>query len=436
MPASIMTNFRYHPVGQGLFTSSFLSVVGLSQRFTWVFDCGTSSSRHLIDDAMPQVVPTRVISPDKGQLDLVAISHFDEDHVSGLIRLLRRFDIDILLLPYVPLWERMLLAFHEDVGPDDPFLDFFVNPVAYVRANSGEGSIRLILLVPPSGGEDAPAPDEPGPDDKPGEGEWRLDIDKGDPPPELAEDPPVADELIARAQPAVGFLSAGGGLRLRGYWEFLPYNDAAIERKFCPSFRASVEENRDNLLARDADDKSRKQALADLKQAYDDEFGDDPEPRNLISLFLYAGPLGLSPLPALAVTSGLFLRRRLLRFRFRWGGRLKTYWLDGEKGLAQLFTGDGYLHTPERLRRLLTHLKSRRLARLGVLQVMHHGAARNWHLGVANAFAPWVSIFSSDPAHKGYKHPHDPVVQDFARYAPMQVDRTHGAVVHGLFRSR
>src|ERR1043165_6472472 len=132
----IRTNFRYHPVGQGLFTSSFLSVVGLSQRFTWVFDCGTSSSQHLIDDAMSHVVPGRMISPDKGQLDLVAISHFDEDHVSGLIRLLRRFDIDILLLPYVPLWERMLLAFHEDVGPDDPFLDFFVNPVAYLRANS------------------------------------------------------------------------------------------------------------------------------------------------------------------------------------------------------------------------------------------------------------------------------------------------------------
>src|ERR1043165_7325823 len=99
-------------------------------------------------------------------------------------------------------------------------------------------------------------------------------MDKRPPPRERAEDPPIADELAGRAQPAVRFLSAGGGLRLSSYWEFLPYNDAAVERKHCPSFRASVEENRDILLATDADDESRKQALADLKQAYDNEFGD------------------------------------------------------------------------------------------------------------------------------------------------------------------
>jgi hypothetical protein len=431
----IRIRYDYHPVGQGLFTSSRLEHGHFSKPFSWVFDCGTTSSQSLIDAAIPSAMAGLPVIGDKPRFDLVVISHFDNDHISGLVRLLSQVNIDILLLPYLPLWQRLLLAFEERVEPDDPFFAFFTNPLGFLRATIGEGAVRRILFVPASDEEGGPVPDEGGPPEPPGEGldddGWRLDIDKDDPPDDIAEDPAMADELTAAGGPSAGFLRPGGGLRLRGYWEFLPYNDAKVARQGDISFRARVAEHRDNLIARDADDETRAEALTALKAAYDAEFGADSVKRNIVSLFLYAGPLGRWT-DAVSHVFGRILKRSLLRCgTFRASQRGRFYPVAGNR-FAQLFTGDGYLDTPERLQRLIANLKPHRLARLGVLQVMHHGAERNWQIGTARALAPSISIFSSDPAHRKFRHPHAPVVRDFFRQLPLQVDRSHGAAVDGL----
>jgi hypothetical protein len=63
---------------------------------------------------------------------------------------------------------------------------------------------------------------------------------------------------------------------------------------------------------------------------------------------------------------------------------------------------------------------------------MHHGAEDNWHKGVAARITPLFSVFSSDPEHKKYKHPHAPVLRDFWRYGAVQVDKRTGFCVGGL----
>ena len=72
------------------------------------------------------------------------------------------------------------------------------------------------------------------------------------------------------------------------------------------------------------------------------------------------------------------------------------------------------------------------MQRAKVFQVMHHGAENNWHSGIAAKLAPSASIFSSNPAHKKYRHPHAQVLRDFWSHFPIQVDKEIGFHLVGL----
>lgn len=112
-----------------------------------------------------------------------------------------------------------------------------------------------------------------------------------------------------------------------------------------------------------------------------------------------------------------------------WAGvpavRLKTHF-PGEHGLTPfnagsvLYTGDGYLNTPERFDSLQVFLGTARMNGLALSQVMHHGSRFNWHVGLADKIWPVISVFSSNPDHQRYRHPRTEVSADFAPYGPLQ----------------
>lgn len=95
-----------------------------------------------------------------------------------------------------------------------------------------------------------------------------------------------------------------------------------------------------------------------------------------------------------------------------------------------LYTGDGYLDTMMRIEALLRFVGNARISRTAVFQVMHHGAEANWTSGVASAIAPWFSVFSSDPNHRGCRHPHAKVLRDFWLCGPVQVKEDSDAEIH------
>ncbi len=99
------------------------------------------------------------------------------------------------------------------------------------------------------------------------------------------------------------YLRAGSAITVSGFWEFVPYNDASLAGKVSKSFKASVEKLRYDLLNEpDPDDKTL--ALYGLKKSYIKTFGFGSEERNMISLFLYTGPINRAPIGAAAqVTS-------------------------------------------------------------------------------------------------------------------------------------
>lgn len=407
---------NWWPVGQGLYSSGLIRTAS-GASFNWVYDCGTASSLSFIDKA---VAKDQVLRDNAGatKIDLAVLSHFDKDHINGFTRLVATSSIERLLLPYLPLWKRLVLAIMEGIATEDPEFLFFLNPTAYLRAIEG-AQITDIVFVPPSEPDDAAEeteePDLPlPPEGEDGLREWppigSLKAETAAPPPDTSGDPAV--EVAEKGTEPV-FLARGGRILSPGFWEFVPYNDAEKASLADASFVAKAQPLLDTLKD---DENGRKQAFKDLKSLYEATFGSSDEDKNTISLFLYSGPLG----------------RRL-----ELGNVLASHQVERPaiyRRFAQIHTGDATLNDVKsayytRFRDFF--IKNKRLEKLGPFQVMHHGSRFQWHDGIARKLRPTVSIFSSDPLRNPFYHPHMEVLRDFWLYHPVQVDKVTGFQLAG-----
>ena len=426
--------YQFHPVGQGLFASGALGNspygwMGTQKgdiHFLWVYDCGTASSPKLVENAIGRLAER--CAATKELLDLVVLSHFDKDHISGVVDLLGKLEVDVLLLPYVPLAQRIVLAFEEGIAIDDPLFMFFVDPVGYLNGADVRG-IRRIVFVPPSEGEGS-APPEAG-DDSPDRPEPDRHQD-GDTYRREDED---AYRLVFRARPWAGdgemrvtgnawMLDRNSALRAGRVWEFVPYNDQTLAIKPKNAWLEKVHDLSVQLL-REEQTENRKKVLADIKDLYDAAFGGSSPARNQISLFLYGGPIGI---PAPAGCRGNYQWAFRDDTTFRHAGEWSHADRPGQRA-AVLYTGDGYLDSAARIDALVQFLGNARIDRTAVFQVMHHGARNNWMPGVAARIGPWFSVFSSEPTRQ-HRHPHAEVLRDFWLHGPVQVSGGFGAQVH------
>jgi beta-lactamase superfamily II metal-dependent hydrolase len=417
--------FHYHfeSVGQGLFAWGCIHQKDdRALRFTWVYDCGTTSKQHFVTDAIARY--ERYLGIRK-RIDLLTISHFDGDHISGVAELIKKFKIGTLLLPYTDLKQRLIYAFEHGVAPNSNLMDFYLDPTGYLTRLAGPGIDRILIV--PSGNGEGPAMPEGNPE-VPGDGNFpplKFEIDRGENLKESAGET-VAGQPAADKTTSVEYLRRSSKLQLPNLWEFVPYNEDPIEG-ISKRFESVVEKVKTQLLAPDSP-KSREVLLDFLKEVYDEEFGDDSYERNVISLSLYSGPIYPSwKRVRLCHYYPVNFNRSVVRARL-W----QNMPLKGDINRCSiLYTGDGYLDTPRRLDCFVNYFLNARIVATGVFQVMHHGAEDNWHKGVAARIAPLFSVFSSDPEHKKYKHPHAPVLHDFWRYGAVQVDKRKGFCVGG-----
>lgn len=394
------------PVGQGLFSSGAI-LADNGPRFNWVYDCGTTSKDSLLADAIASCNFKRS-ALGFNRLDLAVLSHFDRDHISGFSRLVQTSRIRMILLPYLTPLQRLVLALQQGVSADDAEFGFYIDPVGYLRALDG-GDIGEIVFVLASGPDDElpPPPIEPGPDLEGPE----------EPPIKFPEDTPPEgsqDELFSAQDNAnVRYLKRGGTISVPFDWEFLPYNDPSMLPKATKRFQLAASKLVRDILTVPT---TRSATLDKLKKLYDAHFGKSSKNRNIISLFLYSGPVNQS-----AVLLWHSSNRPL-------GS------LAGSTRFSQMYTGDGTLGAGKQFADFEKHYRpGSRLARAGILQVMHHGAEGNWHSGLGSLLKPEASIFSSDPDHKGYGHPHAAVLRDFWSFHPVQVDGSQGLHLLGAF---
>lgn len=383
------------PVGQGLFSSGRLHYD--NRVVTWVYDCGTASSDRYLLGSLLNFGQEHNAS-GAAEIDFAVLSHFDRDHVSGFERLVSRHPIRMVLLPYIPLWQRLVLAAQQSVSAEEPLFRFFVNPAGYLFGIPGQ-QIGEVVFVPPVGSEGegdgdgelpfAPAPEGPRPSE--------LKINYGAAPD--GERPTSAANIFD--DPRVRYLAKGGRLLLP-FWEFVPYNDADLSVRADAAFRAAAQPLIQRLVRPSRG--SPAVALKKLRSLYDKTFGKTSSRRNQISLFLYSGPLDHT---SIADAHG-------------WDPRFEPGVLER---FAQLSPGDGMLETPDRLNAMIRFYgSSTRINKMGIFQVMHHGAKSSWHPGVAERLCPVASIICSEPTDNRYKHPHAEVLRDFWSHGAIQVD--------------
>lgn len=446
MKWDLRVHYGFHGVGQGLFSSGSLVMLNGTaiSEFNWVYDCGTSSSQHYLDNALGDL--KRHIRPPAGQrpyLDLVTISHFDADHINGLVKLLDRFDVGDLLLPYMPLWQRLVIAFNAHRGHRSRLTSFLVNPVAFIAAVP-ECNVKRILFASSGPTLEEPSRDtgiSPKPERPRSPGDERaerrraesisVEVDTEDLSNLGAADDKRFDAShmagAARTGTSVAFMKIGAALVVADCWEFMPYNDAQLAPMASAAFRNEVSRLRIDLLGTVKSVTTR--ALEVLKTLYAKEFNfnGQAENSNLISLFLYAGPTD-------SCTADVYAGC-LWEPYWNWLNRLDWMdwldwldWLDCVESIptckgSLLYTGDGYLDTDLRFASMKAFLSPHRVKNLAALQVMHHGARANWHAGLADKIRPEFSVFSSNPLHRRYRHPHTEVIEDFTSYRPLQASK-------------
>jgi hypothetical protein len=441
MSLHIHFNYNFYPVGQGLFASGALRRNKAENPvFLWVYDCGTSSGSQFIDR---EILRLRRLTDSRNRIDLLILSHFDEDHVNGIVRLLQRFEVGTLLLPYMPLAQRLLIAFEEGSGgTDDPLTDFYLNPVVYLIEQAALG-VDEIGFVPPSGTVGPEYPGEaPEPSGTGSDNEYKFTFETKQP----AVAPDADQQMLTQAaaqledgkatesQTSIRYLPQGLRIRLDAYlWEFIPYNDdpkIAIPDEFV----AAVDSLRKDLLSKDTG-LARETALKKLKEIYDKLYG--KAKRNRISLFLYSGPIYKNwTFCGLVRTRGysmIFNEPRSEILDFRVDQRKRRHRPEDLRKLpcSILYSGDGYLNGVKKISRLLNYLSEYRVARIGVFQVMHHGSKYSWCPGTAERIEPLSSVFSSDPNRGRWHHPHRAVTEDFEKHGPVQVDKAFDFTARG-----
>lgn len=410
---------RFFPVGQGLFATGSVefwppqprrrrnisipsqSIPAPDGPYRWVYDCGTSSPQRLVTNAIDDL--KRDCQGEK--IDLLTLSHFHNDHISGVVELLKKIGAKTIMLPWAPLWHRLLIGFEQGFQADDPEMLFFVDPVQYLAQEAGDG-FEQVLFVMPSDGEGPSFPTEPtaAPED----------LDDPDKPSGPGEPVSYGDLEGAYGDfdHRVRMLHAGKAIVIYGVWEFLPYNDPSTEPDDPFGFASKVESHRGSLLNSNKD--KRQSALDDLRTLYETTFGRGAAMNN-VSLMLYGGAVG--PWTGQRICNCECLYYRLL-------GACGC-WKENETRGAILLTGDGNLKIRAEWDSLEGYLDARRARRTSAFQVAHHGARANWHDGLAALAAPKTSVFNSDPRHS-YGHPHAEVLRDFWPYHAIQVNQYSG----------
>lgn len=367
-----------------------------SAPFQYVYDCGSRQAAHC------SAVTRRFIGTCGGRaLDLLFLSHFDEDHVNGVPILLDKqlgVKVETIVMPWVDDVER-LIAFARAKTRGSKISPFFlallVDPI---EALSVFGPGRILFIRSGPGGPDGEEGEVPtfGPD---GEAGFRVKLISGGSGDRSKSrggsfvPSGVGGVIIADHDTALGVSVASSNAS----WLFKPYVHPAdptlvkrfereVEQRFgwpWYSFRTKVKDKAIRLSL--TTDRAKSRILAD---AYKAAFGN----RNLTSLCIYSGPdLYRGHQPALMIELG---RERCRRVK-------KIGWLG---------TGDVPLANPSDAHTFLDHFQEQH-GDVATFGLPHHGAKANHSMHVIGLLRP-ASCYAPAKPPRNWKHPHPDVFSD------------------------
>lgn len=138
---TIDNEFIFHNVGHGLFYS------GKIDNFNFVYDCG---SKKMPINAI-QSYKKSLTEKNNYKLDLLIISHFHEDHMNGLVELLKGIEVDTVIIPYYEPIKRAITAVEIIEENNKEWLfEFIADPISYLLDKEGvEWKINKIMIILP-----------------------------------------------------------------------------------------------------------------------------------------------------------------------------------------------------------------------------------------------------------------------------------------------
>lgn len=393
-------------VGQGLFSSGHIQM-GDALAFHWVYDCGTSSSQKLIQNAVNKYNSNK----SQGDIDLLVLSHFDKDHISGVKELLKnRRKIKRWVVPYYPLWQRLVIALLLDIQPDDEEWAFYQNPIQYFKTYFAEElKTTKFLLLP----------------EKEIESEISINLEPSNYDDVLSfETTEKLSNEFDKSEQNLHWLNPNKALLFRKgeeQFEFVLYNVPFHLLAKVPTNLTAFQKQVKQII------QSHRSNSTDptpaLKTLYSLAFGNGSKNKNIISQYLYI---------------------RNIKLPSFWGmgnNHIFDVLIDNENEIAVipkdktknaiLYTGDAFLNDLPLLTDLTQSLGAERMARIYCLQVPHHGSKHNWQQGLAKILSPCISVFSAD-SQRRKGHPHGEVLKDFAIYTPILVNKTKRLSIHSI----
>ena len=393
-------------VGQGLFSSGRIQMED-APAFHWVYDCGTNSSPKLIQNAVQKYNQQE----NNADIDLLVLSHFDKDHISGVKELLKnKRKIKRWVVPYYPLWQRLVIASLLEIQPDDEEWAFYQNPIQYFKTDFAEELKETQFLLLPA---------------KENESEISINLEPSDFDDVLSfETTEKLSNEFDNLEQSVHWLNPDKALLFRkeeAQFEFVLYNVPFHLLAKVPTnltaFRKQVESIIQSHQSNSTD------PTPALKTLYTLTFGNGSKNKNIISQYLYIRNIKLSSFWRMG-------NNHIFDVSIDNENEIAVIPKDKTKN-AILYTGDAFLNDLPLLTDLTQSLSVERVARIYCLQVPHHGSKHNWQQGLANIFSPCLSVFSADSQRRN-GHPHGEVLKDFATYTPILVNKTKRLSIHSI----
>lgn len=398
----INNKFNFWPVGQGLFYT------GIIENFVMVYDIGTlDSQKYLQDSVFKFKSSVKKVKKGKLSIDLLFISHYDKDHISGIQYLKSQgFTIEQIIAPFItPLVQ---LTWLEDLSnkhnPSDPL--FPNNNNRNLEFVLDDLSENIIFVQPISNDDDSVIPQLP---------DYQIE----------GADDSILNILNTNNTNNTNEFSGLVTMVLHNYWQFTFFAqtyEANWTRKWVHEIKKYLDKKYLLKLDFSKDSNKKIDQLADevynevnsnctKKNDLDDLIDEirhisssvlrlGGQQRNKISLILYHRP----------IENNKSIKTKALPTYFH--SRSTSYFhLHNHK--AQLLTGDSVFkqgiamnHT-----RMWKQFKQKieKLTDVNLMLVPHHGSVYGWDQDLAN----YANIFVvSYGLGNKFQHPNSTVVKD------------------------
>lgn len=207
-----------YAVGHGFFHAATVTVDGLHTLppFHYIYDCGAKKVRGLLAPAIDDFCETLEDRP----IDLMILSHFHWDHISGLDILLARKEVRRVAIPYLVESERLLLI-GQLLTKSEARLDeiqMAANPGGWLQRRGVESVITILTT---DGAPPTPEVRDARPQDE-GQGSWALRT--------AAAVPVRGDTRIGHRTPLRAFIGRRPALDFHFYcWQARTMHDLMAE---------------------------------------------------------------------------------------------------------------------------------------------------------------------------------------------------------------